>query len=171
MVSKRLKKEFYQQSALIVAPSLLGKYLVRKINNKEIRCKIVETECYIGENDTASHARMGKTKRNYLMYEEGKVTYIYLCYGLYYLFNVVTGKKDYPEAVLIRKVESYAGPGILTKALNITKELNGIDLTKSKEIWIEDSNEKVLYDTSARVGISYADEPYKSIKWRFILKK
>ena len=168
----RLKKDFYKNNCLYVAPNLLGKILVRKYSDGKVeRYKITETEAYNGEEDTACHARFGKTKRNEVMYNEGGVTYIYLCYGIHYLLNVVTGQTNYPEAVLIRGIEKYDGPGKLTKALNITKELNNIDLSISDELWIEDNNEKLEYITTHRIGIDYADEYYKNINWRFLIKK
>jgi len=130
----RLTKEFYSQSSIQVAPLLLGKYLCRKINNNILKYKITETEAYYGEEDTACHAHVGKTERNKIMYLEGGVAYIYLCYGVHYLFNVVTGKMDFPEAVLIRGVEGFGGPGKLTKALSIDKKLNAVNLIMSNDI-------------------------------------
>ena len=169
-VYMKLKKDFYKNSCLYVAPNLLGKMLVRKYPDGKIkRYKITETEAYKGEEDTACHARFGKTKRNEIMYNEGGFTYIYLCYGIHYLLNIVTGKANYPEAVLIRGIEQYDGPGKLTKALDITKELNNIDLSISDELWIEDS-EEVEYITTPRIGIDYADDYYKNINWRFLIK-
>ncbi|MCL2859641.1 MAG: DNA-3-methyladenine glycosylase [Oscillospiraceae bacterium] len=165
----KLDKNFYIQDALTVAPQLIGKILVRKLKNGEIiKHRITETESYCGEEDTACHARAGKTKRTAIMYEQGGFAYIYLCYGVHYMLNVVTGEKEHPQAVLIRGVEGYNGPGKLTKAMNIGKELNGIDLVDSDEIWIEDDGYVTSYTTSKRIGIDYATEPYKSMEWRFI---
>jgi DNA-3-methyladenine glycosylase len=167
---KRLNKKFYKQDALAVAPLLLGKILVRKLDNgKLLKYMITETEAYFGEEDSACHARVGKTNRTEVLYNEGGITYIYLCYGMYYLLNVVTGSINHPEAVLIRGVEGYNGPGKLTKAMDIGKDLNKEDLITSKEIWIEDAGLTPHYKTSKRVGIDYAKEPYKSIEWRFIM--
>jgi DNA-3-methyladenine glycosylase len=167
----KLTKEFYIQDALTLAPLLLGKLLCRRLDNGDIiKYRITETESYFGEEDSACHAHKGKTNRTMTLYEKGGICYIYLCYGLHYLFNIVTGQKDHPEAVLIRCVENYNGPAKLTKAMNITKELNNTSITSDK-IWIEDDNYKVEYITDKRVGIDYANEPYKSIHWRFILKK
>ena len=110
----------------------------------------------------------GKTNRTAIMYEQGGHAYIYLCYGMHYLLNVVTGKKDYPEAVLIRGVEGYNGPGKLTKAMNIGKELNGINFINSDKMWIEDDGYIANYRTDKRVGIDYATEFYRNAEWRFI---
>jgi DNA-3-methyladenine glycosylase len=168
---KRLNAKFYQQDALLVAPSLLGKILVRKLNDGRIlRYRITETEVYRGEEDTACHARVGKTKRTGTLYEEGGIVYIYLCYGIHYLFNIVTGNKDEPQAVLIRGIEDYNGPGKLTKVMQMDKTLNGVNLATSDKIWLEDDNYQPVYKTAKRVGIDYATEPYKSIEWRFIVK-
>jgi len=168
---KRLTKEFYKQDVLTIAPLLLGKMLVRKYPDGTIKkYQITETEAYNGEEDTACHASKGKTKRTSVLYNEGGCTYVYLCYGIHFLLNVVTGKKDKPEAVLIRGIENYDGPGKLTKVLNITSDLHNIDLATSDELWIED-NEEVKYITTPRIGIDYATEYYKNIDWRFLIKK
>ena len=171
----RLNKEFYTKRAFEVAPALLGKILCRKMidaNDETIilRYRITETECYFGEDDTACHAHKGKTERTKVMYEEGGVAYVYLCYGIHSLLNVVTGTLGFPEAVLIRGVENFGGPGRLTKAMGITLSHNGEDLIHSDELWIEDDGFKAEYVTDKRVGIDYATEPYKNIEWRYISK-
>ncbi len=169
---ERLNLDFYLQDALKVAPQLIGKILVRKLNDGTLlKYRITETEVYRGEEDTACHARFGKTKRSKPLYEQGGITYIYLCYGIHHLLNVVTGKKDEPQGVLIRCIDKYDGPGKLTKALQINMSLNEIDLTSSNELWIEDDGYKCNYKTKKRVGIDYATDHYKTIKWRFVLKK
>ncbi|MCL2141913.1 MAG: DNA-3-methyladenine glycosylase [Methanimicrococcus sp.] len=166
---KRLRSDFFEQDVLTVAPQLIGKILVRQTKTGEIfRYKITETEAYRGEEDTACHARAGKTPRTEVLYERGGHAYVYLCYGIHFLLNAVTGKKEQPQAALIRGVEGYNGPAKLTKAMQIGKDLNRIDLTKSDELWIEDDGTKPVYVTDKRVGINYASEPYKSIEWRFI---
>ncbi|MDD2470222.1 MAG: DNA-3-methyladenine glycosylase [Bacilli bacterium] len=166
----KLDLDFYMQDALTVAPLLIGKLLVRKLScGQIIRYRITETEVYRGEEDSACHARAGKTKRTAILYQRGGYAYIYLCYGMHYLFNVVTGLKDNPQAVLIRGVENHNGPGKLTKAMAIDKSLNGVDLSVSDQIWIEDDGYQASYKTSKRVGIDYAKEPYKSIEWRYII--
>ncbi len=165
----RLNKDFYLKNALEMAPLLIGKLLCRKIGKETIKLRITETESYYGKEDTASHAHKGKTPRNEPMYEKGGITYIYLCYGMHNLLNVVSGEKENPEAVLIRGVEGYDGPGKLTKAMQITKLLNRVDLTKSKEIWIEDDGVKLDYIQTPRIGINYAFEEYRNKKWRFVV--
>jgi len=165
---KRLEKDFYTIPATLLAPKLLGKLLCRKINNKVIKLRITETEAYYGEDDTACHAHKGKTNRTKVMYEDGGVAYIYLCYGVHHLLNIVSGKKDFPEAVLIRGIEGFNGPGKLTKKLEITKKFNYENLTISKSIWLEDDNFVAKYITTERIGIDYATEEYRKVKWRFV---
>ena len=165
---KRLEKDFYTNSAINLAPKLLGKLLCRKANNELIKLRITETEAYYGEDDTACHAHKGRTNRTKIMYEEGGLAYVYLCYGVHYLLNVVTGEKDFPEAVLIRGIEGFNGPGKLTKKLKITKELNYENLILSDNIWIEEDGFIAEYITSSRVGINYAAEKDKNIEWRFV---
>lgn len=178
MNTKRLGEAFFTRDALTVALELLNKILVRKLPSGELlRFRITETEAYCGEEDAACHARAGKTKRTAVMYERGGHTYVYLCYGLHHLLNVVTGPKDFPEAVLIRGGISlvgapvnYDGPAKLTKVMKIDRSQNGIDLITSDELWIEDDGVTADYITTKRIGIDYAAEPYKSIEWRFVTK-
>jgi len=100
-----LTKKFYQRDTRVVAKDLLGKYLCRKIGKKVICGKIIETEAYRGENDLACHASRGRTKRTETMYGEAGRSYIYLCYGMYWMLNIVTEQKNFPAAVLIRALE------------------------------------------------------------------
>lgn len=167
----RLTEDFYKQHATELAPLLLGKLICCQIGNKVIKCRITETECYFGENDTACHAHKGKTERTKIMYERGGKAYVYLCYGIHSLFNVVTGEKDFPEAVLIRGVEGFTGPGKLTKHLQIDCRLNGENLITSDKLWLEDDGFEVKYKADKRVGIDYATEEYRNILWRFILEE
>jgi len=167
----KLKKEFYNQPTLRVAQQLLGKFLVRKINNKKIIGKITETEAYIGFKDKASHASRGITERTKLMYGPPGHAYIYLIYGMYNCLNFVTEREGYPAAVLIRGVESINGPGKLCREFKIDKNLNGINLA-SQELWVEDRGEIIKpsqIKRAPRVGIDYAQE-YKDKLWRFIVK-
>ena len=167
----KLNAEFYSQNAIILAPEILGKLLCRNLNEEIIKYRITETECYFGEEDTACHAHKGKTERTKIMYENGGLAYIYLCYGIHYLFNIVTGVKNFPEAVLIRGVEEFNGPGKLTKALKIDKNLNGKNLANSNQLWLEDDGYKCDFKTEKRIGIDYVCEKYKNKLWRFVLLK
>lgn len=156
---------------------LIGKLLCRRIKSEDdtcasvIRLRITETECYFGEADTACHANKGRTARTDIMYRAGGVAYVYLCYGLHSLINVVSGPEGFPEAVLIRGVEGYSGPGRLTKAMKIDRSLNGVSFVDSNDIWIEDDGYIASYDVGKRIGIDYATDEYRNILWRFTIKE
>lgn len=164
---KKLDKNFYQSDALQIAPKLLGKLLCRDINGKIFRQRIMEIEIYRGEEDTACHARFGKTNRSKIMYEAGGIAYIYMIYGLHFLLNIVSGPQNSPQAILIRSTENFNGPAKLTKALQIDKNLNGESLIGNK-IWLESDNFIVKkYESLPRIGINYADDYYRNIRWRY----
>ena len=172
---RRLPRKFFKRPTLEVAQDLLGKYLVRNYRGKKIMAQIIETEAYIGENDLASHASSGRTPRNEIMYKAGGVTYIYLIYGMYYMLNFVTEKKEFPAAVLIRAIkiddELIKGPGKLSNCMKVDKGLNNEDLVASKKIWIEYSKLKINKNNIKRfprVGIYYAGS-WRKKPWRFIL--
>ena len=165
----KIDKNIYKLNSIELAPKLLGKILCRNINGKILKYRITETEAYYGEQDTACHAHKGRTNRTKIMYEEGGVAYIYLCYGMHWMLNIVSGSKDIPQAVLIRGILGYGGPGKLTKFLNITGQLNGENLINSNRIWLEDDNFVCKFKYATRIGINYATEEYKNKLWRFIL--
>ena len=170
-MNKRLTSEFFTQTALELAPALLGKYLCRKLDEQTIiRARITETEAYYGTDDTACHAHKGKTDRTRIMWENGGIAYIYLCYGIHNLFNIISGKDGFPEGVLIRGIEGFDGPGKLTKHLQITKALNYEDLTISQNLWLEDG-EQFDFTTSKRIGIDYAQEKDREKHWRWCRRK
>ncbi len=168
---ERLDYTTLSMPAKKLAPYLLGKLLCRKAFGYILKYRITETECYCGEEDTACHAHKGKTDRTKVLYERGGTSYVYLCYGIHSLFNVVSGVEGHPEAVLIRGVEGFDGPGKLTKAMKIDKALNGVDMTVSDELWIEDDGYKCKYVRDKRVGIDYATPKYRDILWRYIVRK
>ena len=163
----KLPKEFYFQSAETLAPLLLGKLICVQKGSEVFRYRITETECYQGEDDTACHAHKGKTPRTEIMYREGGYAYIYLCYGIHHLLNIVTGEREVPQAVLIRGVEQFPGPGRATKAMGITKEWNGEDLCTSERFWLEDDGVVPVYETGKRIGIDYAEQKDRERPWRF----
>jgi DNA-3-methyladenine glycosylase len=196
-----LSREFYvREDTLIIAKDLLGKRIVTKIDNLITSGLIIETEAYLGQIDRASHAFGGRrTKRTETMYAIGGTAYIYLCYGMHGLFNVVTNQKDHPHAVLIRAIypeqgiaamvervgkksitqKSGIGPGRLTKLLGIHVKQNGMDLTesgnnpKNQAIWIEDTGIIIpasMIEATPRIGIDYAGEDV-SKPYRFVIKK
>ena len=193
-----ISKEFYNRSALDVAQDLLGKVLVREVDGKVLKGKIVETEAYIGAIDKACHAYNGRrTKRTEILYEDAGVSYIYFIYGLYHCFNVVTNKNDVAEAVLIRAIEPINeldyisnirynkkydeltkaqsknltnGPSKLCLAYLLNKDLNAIKLYEKGAVYItDDNNEDFEIVESKRIGIDYAEEA-KDFLWRFYIK-
>lgn len=103
------------------------------------------------------------------MYQEGGVVYVYLIYGMYWLLNIVSGKKDQPQAVLIRSLKEINGPGRVGKELQLDKSFYGEDLTRSNRLWIEKDLGKRIYTAERRVGIDYAGERWRNKLWRFKL--
>ena len=166
----RLSRSDYAVDAVTAAKMLLGKRLCRRLaDGTVLKARIVETEAYCGEGDTACHAHCGKTERNAPMYEAGGIAYIYLCYGMHNLLNVVTGKKGYPEAVLIRGIEDHIGPGRVTKFLQIDRTLNREPFTASTRLWIEDDDTpSPRFKATPRIGITYASKRDQNRKWRFV---
>ena len=173
-------RKFYQRDTLKVAQDLLGCFLVRKIGNKIIKGMITETEAYIGEDDLACHASKGRTKRTEIMYGEAGHAYVYMIYGMYYCLNIVTEKKDFPAAVLIRAVkidgvdyQKTNGPGKLCKTLKIDKKLNGWNLAKNDKLYIQHLAKNLLKKNivaDKRIGIDYAKH-CKEYLWRFTSKQ
>lgn len=164
----RITEITYQQDVLCLAPFLLGKKLVRKFEDGSKLCLTInEVEAYKGEEDGACHARFGKTERNSIMYQEGGLIYMYLIYGIYWMLNVVTGKIDQPQAILIRGAGRYNGPGKLTKALKLDKSFYGENLSTSDRLWIEDAPIIEFFQTAPRIGIDYAPPEWKVKHWRF----
>ena len=162
-----LPYEFYHRPCLEVARDLVGKVLV--YNGQTLR--ISETEAYCGESDTACHASKGRTQRTEVMYMKAGTVYIYLCYGMHWMLNIVTGEENHPEAVLIRACIDANGPGKLTKRLGITGALNRTGVVDSPHIRIEDDGFSCEIDTAKRVGIGYASREDQDKLWRFKLKQ
>ena len=191
---RKLSIDFYQRSNVIqIAKELLGKILVTKWNNIETSGRIVEVEAYNGAIDKASHASGGRrTNSNEIMYGDGGFAYVYLCYGIHHLFNVVTNKKETPHAILIRALDPLKGidvmlertgkekldntltkgPGNVSKALGISfKQHNGHSLLSKDLFIVEDDfvlNKKELA-ASPRIGVDYAGEDAR-LPYRFYIK-
>ena len=163
---KRLDYDFFHRSCPEVAEDLVGKLLVYKGNI----LRISETECYCGENDTACHASRGRTKRTEVMYMAAGTVYVYLCYGMHWMLNIVTGEEEQPEAVLIRACVEANGPGKLTKRLGITGHQNRSSVVTSEELWIADDGFRCEITTDKRVGIGYASQEDQDRLWRFKIK-
>ncbi|MFW9952343.1 MAG: DNA-3-methyladenine glycosylase [Candidatus Thorarchaeota archaeon] len=166
-----LNRNFFERDTLVVAKELLGKKLIFK----DKQCIITETEAYIGMNDPACHAAVGKTKRNEVMFGNAGFSYVYLIYGMYHCLNFVTEKKEFPAAVLIRGAKvidnnsqeiDLNGPGKLCRFLNITKEENNIDIVKSDYFYLTETGLKPKYKITPRVGISKG----KDKLWRFVVE-
>ena len=168
----RLGKQDYQRNAVGMAKALLGMTLCRRLDDGTVlRARIVETEAYFGEEDTACHAHKGRTLRTDVMYASGGFAYVYLCYGMHDMLNIVTGPADHPEAVLIRGVEGAIGPGRVTKALQITRAFNRENLVDSDRLWIESEGVSARFKATPRIGIGYATKRDQSRKWRFVLRE
>lgn len=168
----RIQRDFFIQDVLKVAPELLGKNLVRKIDDQIERYLITEVEAYRGETDLACHASKGRTPRTEIMYHNGGLVYVYLIYGMYWMLNIVTSANEIPQAVLIRGISGFDGPGKLTKKLHIDKSFYGEDLISSDRIWIEENKDfnDFIIETTPRIGIDYAGE-WKHKPWRFIISE
>lgn len=167
-----LDKAFYRQPTLKVAKSLPGKILCRDFHGAKLRYRITEVEAYDGFEDKASHAHRGKTPRNAVMFGPGGYWYVYLCYGVHWMLNIVTGEEGYPAAVLIRGTEVVAGPGRLTKAMQIDKNLDGRYADRDSGLWIEDDGfcfKKTQIIRTPRIGIDYAGPYWSQRLYRFCL--
>ncbi len=170
MATKKYDRDFYIRDVLDVAPDLPGKNLVLRLPDGSFgKFKITDVEAYRGSEDKACHACKGRTARTEIMYHEGGKLYIYFIYGMYWMLNIVTGKENIPQAVLIRGVENYAGPGKLTKFLGIDKSFYGEDLITSDRIWIENSGITPIIKSGPRIGIDYSGEYWKTRPWRYYI--
>jgi DNA-3-methyladenine glycosylase len=188
----KLNGDFYQRPNVVkIARDLLGKVLFTRIDGVITGGAIVETEAYSWKERGCHAYGSRKTPRNAVMFREGGYAYVYLCYGIHHLFNVVTNRQGTPEAVLVRALEPLhgldymemrrsisqnnfhltSGPGKLTKALGIGRSFNGKSLLDD-EIWIEDAGLKLAgknIEASERIGIDYAGEDAR-LPWRFSVK-
>lgn len=162
-----------QKKTVTLARWLLGKHLVRRWSDgREEARMIVETEAYNGEHDQACHARVGRTKRTEVMYAAGGIWYVYLCYGIHEMLNLVVGPEHWPAAVLIRGVEGAVGPGRVTKTLGIDRTLNATSAVAEREggLWLENRGIRVpskIVEATPRIGIDYAGPIWSRKHWRF----
>ncbi len=187
----KIKSEFYRRTNVVaVARDLLGKVIVTNFNGQLTSAIITETEAYSGHLDKACHAYLSRhTERTRIFFEEGGYSYVYMVYGIHFMFNIITNTKGNPDAVLIRSAEPLegidimqsrrkltnlrhllTGPGKFTQAMGLTKMHNGMDLYESDEVWMEEY--KTIPDdeifTSTRIGIDYAEED-ALLPWRFYI--
>lgn len=171
-MNNRLTEKFFCRDVLDVAPDLLGNIIARKFDDGSIKKYIIcEVEAYRGEDDLACHASKGHTARTDVMYNKGGCIYVYLIYGIHWMLNIVTAEKNIPQAVLIRSIERYNGPGKLSKELQINKSFNAENVEESNRIWIEKNpnltDKKIKL--AKRIGIDYSGDIWKNKLWRFIL--
>lgn len=162
--------EFRNDDTLAVARSLLGKALVRTTKSGREAVLINEVEAYDGELDLACHASKGRTKRTEVLYQQGGVWYVYLCYGIHEMLNLVVGPENHPAAILIRGAGEIIGPGRLTKRLQIDRRLNGLAASPESGLHIEDLGIKVPrreIKISHRIGVDYAGPIWSKKPWRF----
>ncbi|MBE2216011.1 MAG: DNA-3-methyladenine glycosylase [Opitutaceae bacterium] len=156
-----------------IARRLLGCRLVVGGSEGRRALRITEVEAYCGPHDRASHASRGRTPRNAVMFGPAGFWYVYLCYGVHEMLNLVTGPADYPAAVLIRGVEGIEGPGRLTRALRIDRRFNHLPATRTTGLWIEERDVPVESgDVAAtpRIGVDYAGPEWSGKPWRFVLR-
>jgi DNA-3-methyladenine glycosylase len=188
-VVKILPPSFFSRSTLTVAHELLGARLVRILDGVRLSGIIIEAEAYVGEKDLGCHAKAGRTLRNAVMYGPPGNAYVYFTYGMHWMLNAVTEKEGFPAAVLIRAIDPVEGmdiisirrngrdtfgPAKLTQALGIDGTLNGASLCDSGScLWIEKGQPVPAGDiiTSPRVGLYTVPEPWKSMPWRFQLRR
>ncbi|MCD7748656.1 MAG: DNA-3-methyladenine glycosylase [Oscillospiraceae bacterium] len=148
------------------AKELIGQMLLRRLPDGQIlRVRITETEAYFGEADTACHAHKGRTKRTEILYRPAGTIYVYLCYGIHWMLNLVTGPENMPQAVLIRGVDDVFGPGRVTKRLAIDGSLNGKML--GDDLALASDGFAPQITASPRVGIGYASPEDQARLWRF----
>ena len=188
VVSSVLESSWFARPTCVVAADLIGKVLCRELTDSDgqqkiLRMRISETEAYIGEGDAACHAHAGtRTPRTEIMYHIGGVFYVYLTYGIHHMLNLVSGPTESPEAVLIRAgfliedsarlmneqlldvnkqlnhIKQLAGPGKLTKGLQIDRTLYGKPIKPASKVWVEDDGCQPLVSLRPRIGIDYAGD-------------
>ena len=149
-----------------MARDLVGKILVHETEAGVFRLRISETEAYWGVEDTACHVSKGRTPRTEVFFADAGTLYVYLCYGMHWMLNIVTGDTEDPQAVLIRACVEAPGPGKLTKKLGITGSLNKGSILDGP-LWIEDDGFRCAVLTDKRVGIGYAAQEDQDKPWRF----
>jgi DNA-3-methyladenine glycosylase len=159
---KPLTPAFFERPADRVARELLGASLVvRAADGRLTRHLIFETEAYLGAHDLACHGSRGRTQRNATMFGPAGRWYVYLCYGMHWMLNIVTGDEGVPAAVLIRGVGEHVGPGRLTKAIGIDRSFDGRPASRRDGLWLEAGEIAVprrLIERTPRIGVGYAGE-------------
>lgn len=168
-----LHYDFFHRPVLTVAEELIGKTIVRRNGEHELCGLITEVEAYDGENDKACHAHHGRTGRTEVMYGPAGHWYVYFCYGMHWMLNVITGPIGYPAGVLIRGVEDVDGPARVAKHFGIDAKFNGQKAQPESGLWIEDNGiafPKHRIKRTPRIGIDYAEE-WVEKPYRFVVDK
>lgn len=176
---------FLNPNVCDLAQDLIGKVIVTNFDDQLTSGIITETEAYCGLTDKACHAYPNKkTNRTEVFYEDGGLSYVYLCYGIHHLFNIITGPKDHPQAILIRSIQPLegkdiqlqrrnnnsdiaSGPGKLTQALGILTKHTNKPLIQKNNIWLEDHALKIPFQKTKRIGIDYAGKD-ADLLWRYV---
>jgi DNA-3-methyladenine glycosylase len=156
-----LPRAFFDRPADRVARDLLGcRLVVRSADGKLTRHVVYETEAYLGAHDLACHGSKGMTARTAVMFGPAGVWYVYRCYGMHWMLNVVTGAEGVPAAVLLRGVGGHSGPGRLTRALEIGQAANGQPARRSAGLWFERGPPvpRRLIEKTPRIGVAYAGD-------------
>lgn len=168
-----LPSAFSGTETVAIARRLLGMRLVVRAPGEDTThaLRITETEAYDGPEDKACHASRGLTARTRVLFGPPGHWYVYLCYGIHEMLNLVTGPEGYPAAVLIRGVEGVVGPGRVTKALGIDRRFNALPASRESGMWIEDTGVVVpdaQVEIGPRVGVDYAGPIWAAKPWRFV---
>ena len=171
---KRLvEADFCSRNTVALARSLIGKHLVVDTDGERGAFVITETEAYDGPEDLACHASKGRTKRTETLFGPPGCWYVYLCYGVHEMLNLVTGPVDYPAAILIRGLGEVSGPGRLTKHLGIDRRFNARTALVETGMWVEDRGSRpneADIETTPRIGVDYAGDDWANRPYRFVLK-
>jgi DNA-3-methyladenine glycosylase len=171
---KKLTRSFFQRPSEEVAQALIGKILVRRLQGKLFRARLIETEAYLGPDDLASHAAKGRTRRTEVLFGAPGRAYVYLIYGLHEMLNVVAGATGQGQGVLIRAADplddwktDLSGPGRLSRALQITRLQNGLDVTGTELYFLDNPDDRPAVQSTKRIGIDYALD-WKDAPLRFV---
>lgn len=170
---KVLSAGFFDRPTLDVTRELLGKTLCRWTGKEVLRLQVTEVEAYDGPEDKACHAYRGPTKRNSVLFGPPGYWYVYLCYGVHWLLNIVTGPEDYPSAVLLRGAGEFVGPGRLTKGIRVDKQFDRKAATEKTGLWFEEGEIVVPeheVERTPRIGVDYAGPVWAKKPYRMVWK-
>ena len=170
---KLVEADFNSRDTLMLARGLLGKHLVIRSEDRELSHMITEVEAYDGPEDLACHASKGRTLRTEPLFGSPGCWYVYLCYGMHEMLNLVTGPVDYPAAILIRGLDAVSGPGRLTKRLGVGRRFNAMPANTETGMWLVDRGlpiEEASVRATPRIGVDYAGEDWANRPYRFVLE-